>query len=385
MSASPLRVVMLSKACYVAAYRTKLEAMAALQGVDLTLVVPPYWRFGARREALEPGHDRGYRLVVLPPILNGNHHLHFYPGIGRLLDEVRPDVFHIDEEPYDFVTVHALGAARQRGIPALFFTWQNLDIRYPPPFEWFRRWTLDRVAGAIAGNAEAAAILRRRGYRGPLELLPQFGVDPERFPFRPPRTEPPVRIGYAGRLWRGKGLDILIEAAAGLGGDWQLDLLGAGEEESALRRQVARLGLGERVRMLGNRPSSEMAAFYQTLDVLVLPSRTLPTWKEQFGRVLIEAMATGVAVVGSASGEIPQVVGDAGWVVPEGDVAALRAQLQALIDSPDLRAAAAERGRQRVLERYTQARIAAATVDFYATVLGRAPHRAGAVRGPDAT
>lgn len=385
MSGPSVRVVMLSKACYVAAYRTKLEAMAALPGVDVTLVVPPYWRFGARREDLELGNDRGYRLVVLPPMLNGNHHLHFYPGIGRLLDEVRPNLFHIDEEPYDFVTVHALGAARQRRIPALFFTWQNLDRRYPPPFEWFRRWTLERAAGAIAGNAEAAAILQRRGYRGPIEVLPQFGVDPERFPFRPPRTETPVRIGYAGRLWRGKGLDVLIEAAAGLRGEWQLDLLGSGDEEAALRRLVARLGLSERVRLLGSRPSGEMAAFYHTLDVLVLPSRTLPNWKEQFGRVLVEAMATGVAVVGSTSGEIPNVVGDAGWIVPEGDVEALRAQLETLINAPALRAAAAERGRRRVLERYTQAHIASATVNFYATVLERAHHRAGAAREPDAT
>ncbi|MCS7003248.1 MAG: hypothetical protein NZ518_10410, partial [Dehalococcoidia bacterium] len=63
-AARPLRVVMLSKACYVAAYRTKLEELAARPGIaDLTLVTPPYWRFGARRDPLEPGHDRGYRMI----------------------------------------------------------------------------------------------------------------------------------------------------------------------------------------------------------------------------------------------------------------------------------------------------------------------------------
>lgn len=378
MTARPLRILMLSKACYVAAYRTKLEAMADLPGVNLTLAVPPYWRFGSRREALEPGHDRGYRLVVLSPVLNGNHHLHFYPRLGHLLDETKPDLIHIDEEPYDFVTVHALAAARRRGVPALFFTWQNLDVRYPPPFEWFRRWTLARVVGAIAGNAEAAAILRRRGFPGPVEVIPQFGVDPDQFPFRPPRDERPVRIGYAGRLWRGKGIDVLIEAVAGLQGDWQLDLLGAGDEEAAIRAQISRLGLDKRVRLLGGRPSREVAAFYQTLDVLVLPSRTLVNWKEQFGRVLIEAMATGVAVIGSNSGEIPNVVGDAGWIVPEGDAAALRERLQLLLDDPTLRAEAAERGRQRVLQRFTQQRIAAATVEFYRTLLRWPPVGAAA-------
>jgi glycosyltransferase involved in cell wall biosynthesis len=382
MSERPLRVVMLSKACYVAAYRTKLEAMAAIPGVELTLAVPPYWRFGRRREALEAGNDRGYEMVVLPPVLNGNHHLHFYPGFGRLLDRTRPDLIHIDEEPYDLVTVHALAAAGRRGIPVVFFTWQNLDVRYPPPFEWFRRWTLGRAAGAIAGNAEAAAILRRRGYRRTVEVVPQFGVDPEQFPFRPPRDGRPVSLGYAGRLWRGKGLDVLIEAAAGLRGDWRLDLVGEGDEAPTLRDQIDRLRLGERVRFLGGRPSAAMAAFYQTLDVLVLPSRTLPNWKEQFGRVLIEAMATGVAVVGSDSGEIPNVIGDAGWVVPEGDTVALRERLQWLVESFDLRAQAAERGRRRVLERFTQQHVAAATVAFYRGILGRATEGAHSATEP---
>ncbi|MFN8534883.1 MAG: glycosyltransferase family 4 protein [Dehalococcoidia bacterium] len=365
------RVVMLSKACYVAAYRTKLEALAG--DVDLTLVVPPYWRFGKRRDPLEPGHDRGYRTIVMNPILNGNHHLHLYPRIGRVLDELRPDLLHIDEEPYDAVTVHALAAARRRGIPAVFFTWQNLDVRYPPPFEWFRAWTLRRADGAIAGNQDAADILRRHRYTGPLAVIPQFGVDPEAFPFRPPRHAAPFRIGYAGRLWHGKGIDLLFEAAAGLEGDWRIDLLGMGDEEPAIRRQIGQLGLGDRVTLLGSRPSREMPAFLATLDALVLPSRSLANWKEQFGRVLIEAMATGVAVVGSDSGEIPHVIGDAGLVFPEGDSAALRERLAALIGAPGMVADLATRGRERVLARFSQARIAEATVALYRQTLTLPP------------
>jgi glycosyltransferase involved in cell wall biosynthesis len=102
---------------------------------------------------------------------------------------------------------------------------------------------------------------------------------------------------------------------------------------------------------------------------LVLPSRTRPNWVEQFGRVLIEAMASGVPVVGSDSGEIPNVIGDAGLVFPEGDIGRLRAHLQSLIDDPGLWAALARRGRERVQARYTQARIAAETVQVYREVL----------------
>ena len=114
-----------------------------------------------------------------------------------------------------------------------------------------------------------------------------------------------------------------------------------------------------------------MPAHYRQLDVLVLPSRTLPNWKEQFGRVLIEAMACGICVVGSDSGEIPQVIADAGLVFPEGHAEALRQRLAQLQRNPNQRAALASRGRRRVLDTYTQAQVAALTYEVYKALLGR--------------
>ncbi len=111
-----------------------------------------------------------------------------------------------------------------------------------------------------------------------------------------------------------------------------------------------------------------MPDFYRRLDVLALPSRTTPTWKEQFGRVLIEAMACGVPVVGSDSGEIPHVIGDAGLIFAEDDVAALRTHLQRLADDAVQRLHLGEMGRERVLARYTMARIAQETVAVYEQV-----------------
>jgi len=103
--------------------------------------------------------------------------------------------------------------------------------------------------------------------------------------------------------------------------------------------------------------------------VLVVPSRTRPNWKEQFGRVIVEAMACGVPVIGSSSGAIPDVIGDAGLIVPEGDRAALAGALRGLMSDPDRRRDLAERGRARVLARYTQAQVAAQTVDVYRSML----------------
>src|SRR3990172_4956196 len=130
---SRLKIVILSKACYVATYRRKLEELAKMPGVDLTLIVPPYWRMGTTRAQLEQGFSEGYRTIVENPALNGYHHLHFYHGLLRILREIRPDLLHIDEEPYDAVTFHALRTARALGIRTLFFTWQNIGSAFPPP------------------------------------------------------------------------------------------------------------------------------------------------------------------------------------------------------------------------------------------------------------
>jgi glycosyltransferase involved in cell wall biosynthesis len=112
-----------------------------------------------------------------------------------------------------------------------------------------------------------------------------------------------------------------------------------------------------------------MPDFYRSVDVLVLPSRTTPRWKEQFGRVLVEAMACETPVIGSDSGEIPYVIGRDGLIFPEDDIDALAAHLRSLQEDAALRRELGRRGRQRVLANYTQARIARATAEVYRQML----------------
>jgi glycosyltransferase involved in cell wall biosynthesis len=223
----------------------------------------------------------------------------------------------------------------------------------------------------IVGNHESAAVWRSKGYAGDLAVIPQFGVDPDAFA---PGPQPEGRgfiVGYVGRLVEEKGVDILLEALAGLTGMWRAYVLGNGPAREALQDKARQLAIADRVSFDAWIPSAQVAAYYRQLDALVVPSRTRPNWKEQFGRVLVEAMACGVPVVGSDSGEIPHVIGDAGLVFPEGQVEALRAHLARLLRDADLRNDLARRGRERVLGRYTQAQIAARTHRVYQAVLGR--------------
>ena len=110
-----MRALMISKACIVGAYQIKLEELARFPGLDLTVVTPPYWRDERGVLPLERQHTAGYDLVVEPMALNGNFHLHFYPHLNRQLQRVQPDLVHIDEEPYNLATAHALWLARSIG------------------------------------------------------------------------------------------------------------------------------------------------------------------------------------------------------------------------------------------------------------------------------
>jgi glycosyltransferase involved in cell wall biosynthesis len=112
-----------------------------------------------------------------------------------------------------------------------------------------------------------------------------------------------------------------------------------------------------------------MPAIMRRFDVLVGPSLTTPRWKEQFGRMLVEAMACGVPVIGSDSGEIPNVIGDAGIVVPEGDCVALRTAIARLRDDPAERRLLAERGHIRARTLFTQEAVARRTYGVYQEML----------------
>jgi glycosyltransferase involved in cell wall biosynthesis len=365
---------MLSKACIVGTYQKKLEAMVTIApDLSLTVVVPYSWKDERGNAVLERVHTHGYQLDVQPVVFNGAYHLHFYPLLKRAITSYQPDLVHIDEEPYNFATYHAMMLVRRAGAKTLWFSWQNLHRRYPPPFCWFERYNFHHTDYALVGSQTSAEIWRAKGYDGPLSVVPQFGVDVALFhPDAPLGTSPKdaaPHIAYVGRLVPEKGVDLLITALEHLTGDWRATLVGSGPEEPRLREMIQALGLAERVTIEAWMPSTSMPAFFRSVDILVLPSCTQPNWTEQFGRVLIEAMASGVVVVGSTAGEIPHVIGDAGRIFPEGNAAELHAILAELMRDPDQRRDLRLRGHARVQAHFTQRHIAATTVEVYRRIL----------------
>ncbi len=368
-----MRILMVSKACLVGAYQTKLELIANNADLELMVIVPPSWRDPAGTVNLERLHTNGYQLVVDPIRFNGRYHLHYYPRLRRRLREYQPDILHIDEEPYNLATWRAMRAGRSAGCKTLFFSWQNISRKYLWPFTKMESSVLKQADFAIMGNRESVSVWQGKGYKGSYEIIPQFGVSINRFKRQEQRSRRrEFVIGTAGRrLVPEKGVGLIIKSVAGLPGSWQLRIAGEGPERQALEQLAADLGIGQRVQFDGLISSEDMPAYLNQLDVLVLASRTMPNWKEQFGRVLIEAMACEVPVIGSDSGEIPNVIGKAGLIFPEDDAETLRKHIQSLMDDEKLRHELSKSGLQRVIAKYTQAKVADKTVAVYRKMMAQ--------------
>lgn len=321
-------------------------------GWDPFVVTPSAWRnqFAPARFAPEvlpelAGHVAG-RRVALP----GRHQRHLYlTAVAKLIADVAPGVAFIEEEPTSIPSFQWGYALRRAGVPFGVQAAENLDRPWPLPARAFRHWTLAHASFVAARSPAAAELVRRRrpGLSSP--------VIPHHVPAWPDTTRAPhdrFTLGYAGRLVPEKGLDVLIDAAAGLG-DVVVRLVGNGPMRAELHQRASLRSV--RLEIDGGVKHQDMAAAYAGFDVLVLPSRTTSTWTEQFGRALVEAQWCGVPVVGSDSGEIPWVISSlgGGLVVREGDVASLREVLVRLRDSPGLRRELAERGAANARERFS--------------------------------
>lgn len=379
-----MRVLRVSHSAVVSAWRER-ERELRRRGVDVVLLSARVWDEGGRPVRLVA--DDGEPVVGVRT-WGGHPALFVYDPrpLWRALGEPH-DVLDVHEEPFALATAEVLvlraarrawdrlrGRAVAPAAPFVVYSAQNLHKRYPVPFRWSERVVLRRAAGAHVCNDDAGRVLRAKGARGAVVTVP-LGVDPAGPAPATRRRETaraatsPVVVGYAGRLAPHKGVDVLVRAVVA---DPRLVLrvAGAGQQEQDLRRLAA--PARDRVRFVGALSGTGLARFYRSLDVLAVPSLDTPGWREQFGRVAVEAMAAGVPVVASDSGALPDVVGDAGLLVPPGDAAALGAALRRVADEPGLAARLRERG-LRVAASCAWPEVARRYHELYARVLGRPP------------
>ena len=371
-----MKLLALSHACVTPVNQAFFATVEAMTGWDITLVIPTSWNgeYGTKTATRWP--DFSGRIVSYPVVLSGNVPLHVYRSwFVSLLREERPDAIYVHHEPYGLATAQMYAANEWVGHqPIGFFTWQNIEKTYPMPIRQLERWVYRKSDFGFSGSESATETLRAKGYHGPVTLLPG-SISPERH--KPSRKRDAIReqlgiapeervVGFMGRIVAEKGLSCLLNALATMNDiPWRCVLVGDGEYRSTLEAEAAERGLSDRLHFTGYVPHEEAPDYLSAFDVTVMPSETQANWREQFGRVIIESMACGTPVVGSDSGEIPNVIRRTrgGLVFPERNPGALASSLARILNDSDLRSRLAVRGRTTVLEEYTDAALAARFID----------------------
>ncbi len=249
---------------------------------------------------------------------------------------------------------------------------RNLELAHGvlrPVTRWIWR-RADRVV-AVSESLARQALLTWPGLR--YSVIPN-GVDLARF--RPPlrhRPSPRVRCLAVARLVEQKGLADLIRAIGMLDRNrFQLEIVGEGPEEAALRQLAGSLGLAEQVRFSGPLDRIEIARRYRQSDLF-----TLASWEEAFGDVFAEALASGLPVVGSDGGGIPELIrhGTNGLLVPPRQPLALAAAIRHLADHPELRAEIGRRNRLEAVANLSWERVTTRYLSMYQGVRRRVPAR----------
>ncbi len=377
----------------VRANHAKIAALARLPGVELTLVTPQGWKgplYNNRTDLFEGAPNVDHK--ILRAYFIGKESAYFFgPSLFSLIARLKPDIVHVEQGAYAISYAEVLLAVKlfSPHSQALFFTWWNLPYQPRGIKRFLERFNFANSSAAIAGNAAARDILRNHGFNKPISVLPQLGIElpssgagfqPERSDILPASAgwKPAPRdlaaphafiIGYAGRITVEKGVLDLVDAVGMMAKpeDVSLYVVGAGTALPELKRREAHLGI--RLHHHDAVRNEDIPEYLALMDVLVLPSRSTPNWVEQFGHILLEAMAAGVPVVGSSSGEIPNVIGDAGVVFAEGDTIALARALDALQADEDERRRLANRAFLRLQERFTNDIIAREQFRLYESLL----------------
>ncbi len=341
---------------------------------DVTAVAPTFMPGDLRPIQAESLPGETCDLITLPMRFSSKPHFMCYRGLRRVMNSAPWDVVHVWQEPFTFAGWQCAMLA-PKGSIVVISTFQNIAKNYPPPFRWMERAALNRSNGWIAfGETIQHTLQDRPGYRERAHQVIPVGVDTQKFsPDRDSGHQVCARlgwhtqdipvIGYLGRFISDKGLHLLMQVLDTIDRPWRALFVGGGPLEATLRSWAARHSSS--VQVVTGIAHEQVPAYLNAMDMLVAPSQTGAAWREQLGRMLLEAFACGVPVIGSDSGEIPAVIGSAGRVVAEKDLDGWKSTIEELISSPGAREELSRRGRAEALNRFDWSVVAQSHLEFF--------------------
>ncbi len=384
-----MKIIVASHTYIVELNCEKLRILSQLEpNLEVTVVVPKKWQpGGVQNQLIETKYKEEGNFRVVPiSNFSENHQgfLTFGTDLISLLREFKPQIIQVEQGSRGLAHTQMIILNQILGLKAknIFFTWWNIPYKLKFPVSLLEQYNLKHRHGIIAGNQDGAKILYQQGYTGHIKVMPQLGVDETLFKHQQqPELSQELGIkpedfvvGFVGRFVLEKGILTLLKSLTMIPDkSWKLLLLGRGKLHSEIIQFAVDNNFQERVIIRESVPHDRVYQYINVMSTLVLPSETTYNlknltsigWKEQFGHVLIEAMACQIPVIGSDSGEIPHVIGDAGLIFPEGDASALANCLLQLMNNPELAHKFSEMGYHRVIAKYSNQALAKEQLDFY--------------------
>lgn len=264
--------------------------------------------------------------------------------------------------------------------------WENIPFVYEEneQMKTLKKVVRDAADHFVAVTERARDALIIEGVPSKRITVIPMGIDIERF--KPDRRcgcglrerlnidKDAIVVLFTGRLVWEKGIyDFIYSAKLVLLNSPNLPLkfvvVGKGHERDRLLQQIGELGIEDYFILIEDYPYHEIHKLYNMADIFCLPSISLRQWKEQFGMVLIEAMACGIPVISTASGSIPEVIGDAGILVQANDPKALSEAVISLIQDNAKRHGFGQKGRERAVREFNSKEIAKRFGDLFDRVL----------------
>ncbi len=373
-----MNVLIISHTACAAINRVKWKVLSKLYpNVNLTVIMPKIWPdvlFTHRCDNVAKENLPNCKFVALNTFKAGNEVLYgYYPqDLIKIFYNFKPDIVHVEQgdNAFSYFQAIVLGKIFCSKAKYSFFTWINWrvkrSLKYRLLWGWIERLNLKYTTGAFLGNQAAKDILLSKNFFKPAKVLPLIGVDLNFF--TPTRRNDCKKIIFIGRFVKEKGIYLLVDAFSKLTNEYEkleLIFVGGGLELNNLKNYVEQLGCKDRIFFIISASHEQIRDILQKVDILVLPSFDMEDWKEQFGHVLIEAMATKIPVIGSDAGEIPNVIGEAGLVFKQRDSKDLEVCLRKLIQDPELRIKLTALAYERVKNKYSHEAIARETYNFW--------------------
>jgi len=355
-----MKILGIDQTAVLSSYQKKWELLSDYNNVEVTLLAPEIWIENFRKIYLK--ENSRLKIISGKVIFPGYENRgFFYTSLIKVIKTSEPDIIHLMEEPYSLFSLQTI-AAKKIWAPKskiIFYTYDNLSYNYKFPYKLssvykqIELFTFRNADFALCANKEAREIILSKGFKKPVKVLyPCFDLSfLKRREVERLKDELSLKgtvIGFAGRILKEKGLDNLLKACSKISEEISILIIGKGNHKDCLIKLANELGISETLKFVDSVKYSDIPKYLSLLDIFVLPSRTTNKWKEQFGRVIIEAMACEVPVIGSSSGAIPEIIGKNGLIFNENDYIDLKNKILLLIKDISYRNKLRERGKNYV-------------------------------------